>query len=94
MSEESANTGLGEGQLYLFTEKMPPRKIINLGAVKNTVKAGGNRGSFGRVGDREYIEVLVEYTVAERHRRRLTKKDQAVHHHQIVRKEKISALKN
>ena len=94
MSEESANTGLGEDQLYLFTEKMAPRKIINLGAVKNTHKDGGNRGSFGRPDDHDYIEVLVEYTTAEQRVRRLTKKDQSLHHHQIVRKEKISALKN
>ena len=91
MSEEATAPVIGEGQLYLFTEGQSPRKVINLGAVKHAGREGGNLGSFGRPGDHEYIEVLVEYTAAELRGRSAFRKRKA-HHHQIVRKEKISSL--
>lgn len=90
MSEETV-TSMAEGQLYLFTEGQSPRKVINLGGIKHPGREGGNLGSFGRPGDHEYIEVLVEYTAAETRDANAFKRVRA-HHHQIVRKEKISSL--
>ena len=91
MSEETAAPVTAEGQLYLFTEGQSPRKVINLGSVKHAGREGGNLGSFGKPGDHEYIEVLVEYTDAELCNKSAYRKPK-IHHHQIVRKEKISSL--
>jgi hypothetical protein len=96
----SENEAVAEQQkdLYLHTEGRAPRRIINLGSIKNPGRQDGWYGSKGNPGDHEYVDVLVAYTPEElRNRNNFGTKGRlpllSSHHRCVVRREKVGPLK-